>query len=106
MFRLRPILFIIASCLVLVVPAQASAMMEGIGPKCRMLQETLIEMTGESQIPADGEAAIAVCVGIQAITPRETDLGVTPSTENHAPSSHTRLAIAKRPSGIERPPQG
>lgn len=105
MFRLRPILFIVACCLTLVVPAQASAMLEGIGPKCRALQEKLVEMTDESQILAESEAAIAVCIGIQAVTPRETDLGFITSTEVHGPSRHARLAIAKRPSGIERPPR-
>jgi hypothetical protein len=105
MTGLRPIFFAIACCLTLVVPAQASAMMEGIGPKCRALQEKLVEMTDQGQMTGENESVIAVCIGLQAITPRGIDMPVAASAEIHSPSRHGRLAIAKRPAGIERPPR-
>jgi hypothetical protein len=105
MFRLRPILLAIACCLTLVVPAQASAMLDGIGPKCRALQEKLVEMTEKDQLPGENEAAIAVCIGIQAIAPRGIDVPFAVFAEVHTPSKPARLVIAKRPSGIERPPR-
>ena len=105
MFRLRPILLAIACCLTLVVPAQAIAMMDGVGPKCRALQEKLVERTESARTPGENGSAIAVCIGIQAIAPRGIDVPFTASDETHSPSKHARLVIAKRPSGIERPPR-
>lgn len=105
MTHLRPVFFAIACCLTLVVPAQASAMMDGIGPKCRALQEKLVEMTEPAQMTGENESAVAVCLGFQAITPRGIDVPFAASAEIHAPSRHGRMAIAKRPSGIERPPR-
>ena len=105
MFRLRPIFLAIACCLTLIVPAQASVTLEGIGAKCRALQEKLLEMNDTDQLPGESEPAIAVCIGIQAIAPKGIDAPFAPSTEVHRPSRQAPLVIASRPSGIERPPR-
>lgn len=105
MSRLRSLLIAIACCLTLVVPAQASAMLDGVGPKCPALQDRLVAMSGIEQPAGENEPAITVCVGFQAIAPKGVDAPSATSVEIHGPSAHPRLAMAKRPSGIERPPR-
>ena len=105
MFRLRPIFLAIACCLTLIVPAQASVMLEGIGAKCRALQEKLVETSDTDQPQDESEPAIAVCIGIQAIAPNGIDAPFAASVEVHGPSRHALLVIARCPSGIERPPR-
>ncbi|MEO4000435.1 hypothetical protein [Mesorhizobium sp. CAU 1732] len=80
-------------------------MLEGVGPKCRALQEKLVEISGVDQLAGVNEPAITVCTGFQAIAPKGIDAPFAASVEVHSPSVHPRLSIAKRPSGVERPPR-
>lgn len=103
---LRPLLIAIVCCLTLAVPAQARGMLDGFGPKCPALQERLADTSAATQAPRDSGAGIVACVGFQAIAPRGVEDAFAVSIAVHDPLAHDRLVIAKRPSGIERPPRG
>lgn len=105
MFRLRPILIAIACCLTLAVPARAGVMLDGFGPKCLALQETLAEAGAAVHSQRQGGPGIAACAGFQVIAPSGMDAPFTVAIDGHDASVPARLTIAKRAPGIERPPR-
>ena len=104
MFRLRHIFLAIACCLALAVPAQAG-MQKDTASDCRAMKVAAAERSDSDQAKPESESAIAMCITVQAIAPRETFVPSLAMVAMRAPVAQDIWTIARRPSGIERPPR-
>ena len=103
MICLRPLLVILAFCLALVAPAQASGWLDGQGRACLHPIAFSMQASAPDALPHDGIIA-PPCHGLVAILETGITLHAGGGSAEFAACA-TRLDLPLRPAGIDRPPK-
>lgn len=103
MICLRPLLVILAFCLALVAPAQASGWLDGQGRACLHPIAVSMQASAPDALPHDGIIA-PPCHGLVAILETGVTLPAGSGSAEFAAGA-TRLDLPLRPAGIDRPPK-